>query len=135
MWELYDVTLLVIVSFKFYVIYFVDFVFNCYTHITSHVSQAFASCTHYTSYSLLNIVHVTVCVIGLTNQVCKYFEFFMQNKFWCLKIYGKWMKILILGKLGLKLGFWKTLHHILMHFVHQFQCILLIAHITQVTLY
>ena len=38
---------------------------------TSHVSQPFASCTHNTSYSLLNIVHVIVCVFGLTNQVWK----------------------------------------------------------------
>ena len=62
MWELYDVTLKVIVSFKFYVMNFVDFVFDFYSHITSHVSQAFASCTHYKSYSLLNFVHVVVCV-------------------------------------------------------------------------
>ena len=48
---------------------FVDFVIDCYLHITSHVSQVFASCTHYTSYSLLNIVHVIVCVYGLTNHV------------------------------------------------------------------
>ena len=34
----------------------------CYLHITSHVSQVFASFTHYTSYSLLNFVHVIVCV-------------------------------------------------------------------------
>ena len=27
-----------------------------------------------------------------------------------------------MGKLGLKLWFWNTFHHILMHFVHQFQC-------------
>ena len=58
-----------IVSFEFYVIKFVDFVVDCYSHITSHVSQVFASCTHNTSYSLLNIVHVIVCVFGLTNQV------------------------------------------------------------------
>ena len=89
-----------IVSFKFYVMNFVQFVFNCYTHITSHVSQVFASYTHYTSYSLLNIVHVIVCVFGLTNQVCKYFEFYAKQ-FWCLKI-------LILGKLGLKLVFLKN---------------------------
>ena len=69
MWELYDVTFYVIVSFKFFVINFVDFVIDCYSHITSHVSQVFASCTHYTSYSLLNIVHVIVCVYSLTNQV------------------------------------------------------------------
>ena len=52
-----------IVSFKFYVMNFVDFVFNFYSHITSHVSQAFASCTHYISYSLLNFVHVIVCLL------------------------------------------------------------------------
>ena len=62
MWELYDVTLQMIVSFKSYVMNFVDFVFNCYSHITSHVSQVFASCTHYISYSLLNIVHIIMCV-------------------------------------------------------------------------
>ena len=75
------------VSFKFYVMNFVDFVFNCYSHITSHVSQAFASFTHYTSYSLLNIVHVIVCVFGLTNQVCKYFEFLCKTN---LKLENLW---------------------------------------------
>ena len=47
--------------FKFYVMNFVDFVIDCYSHITSNVSQVFASCTHYTSYSLLNLVHYIVC--------------------------------------------------------------------------
>ena len=60
-----------IVSFKFYVMNIVDFVIDFYSHITSHVSQVFASCTHNTSYSLLNIVHIIVCVYGLTNQVRK----------------------------------------------------------------
>ena len=123
MWELYDITLLVIVSFKFYVMNFVDFVFNCYTHITSHVSQVFASCTHYMSYSLLNTVYVIVRVFGLTNQVCKYFEFFylfifMQNNFVAWKSYGKCLKILILGKLGLNLVFEK-------HYI-TYSCILFI---------
>ena len=58
---------------------FVDFMLNCYSHITSHVSQAFTNFTHYTSYSLLNIVHVIVCVFGLTNQVCEYFEFLCKT--------------------------------------------------------
>ena len=69
MWELYAVTLYVIVSFKFYVMNFVDFVVVFYSHITSHVSQVFASYAHNTSYSLLNIVHIIVCVYGLTNHV------------------------------------------------------------------
>ena len=68
-----------IVSFKSYVMNFVDFVLNCYSHITSHVSQTFTSFTHYTSYSLLNIVHINVCVFGLNNQVCKYFEFLCKT--------------------------------------------------------
>ena len=46
---------------------------------SSHVSQAFASFTHYISYSLLNFVHVILCVFGLTNQVCKYFEFLCKT--------------------------------------------------------
>ena len=60
-----------IVFFEFYVMNFVDFVIDFYSHITSHVSQVFASCTHNTSYSLLKIVHIIVCVYGLTNQVRK----------------------------------------------------------------
>jgi len=106
MWELYDVTLLVIVSFKFYVMNFVDFVFNCYTHITSHVSQAFVSCIHYTSYSLLNIVHVTVCVFGLTNQVCKYFEFLCKTDL-MLKNLWRMFDNLNFGKTGFKTLFLK----------------------------
>ena len=50
---------------------FVNFVVDFYSHITSHVSQTFASCTHNISYSLLNIVHVIVYVFGLTNQIWK----------------------------------------------------------------
>ena len=57
-----------IVSFKFYVMNFVDFVIDCYLHITSHVSQTFASCTHYTSYSLLNLVHYIVCDLVVAIQ-------------------------------------------------------------------
>ena len=44
--------------FQIYVMNFVEIVIDYYSYITSHVSQAFASCTHYTSYSLLNFVHV-----------------------------------------------------------------------------
>ena len=98
-----------IVSFKFYVMNFVDFVLNFYSYITSHVSQVFTSFTHYTSYSLLNIVHVIVCVFGLTNQVWKYFEFFVQKQNWCLRICEEYLKILSLGKLGLKLVFLKII--------------------------
>ena len=85
---------------------FVNFVFNCYTHITSHVSQTFASCTYYTSYFLLNIVHVIVCVFGLTNQVCKYFEFLCKT---ILMLENLWKMFVDLnfGKTGFKTLFLK----------------------------
>ena len=121
MWELYDVTLLVIVSFKFYVMNFVDFVFNCYTNTTSHVSQVFASCTHYTSYYLLNIVYVTVCL--WSNQPSlQILWVFYAKQILMLENLWKMDENLNFGKIGLKSCFWKTLHHILMHIVHQFQC-------------
>ena len=109
------------VSFKFFVMNFVDFVIDYYSHITSHVSQGFASCTHYISYSLINIIHVLVCVYGMTNQVlqipwilCK-INLMFEN-LWRMQ------EILILGILGLNSCFWKSYHHILMHFVLQFKC-------------
>ena len=85
-------------SFKLYVMNFLDFVFDWYSHITSHVSQAFASCTHYTSYSLLNFVHVIVCVFGLTNQIWKFLEFYAKH-IWCLR---EWIENLNFGKIGFK---------------------------------
>ena len=55
--------------FQIYVMNFVEIVFDFYLHITSHISQAFASCTHYTSYSLLNLVRYIVCdlVVAIQN--------------------------------------------------------------------
>ena len=107
---------------------FVDFVIDCYSYITSHVSKTFTSCTHYTSYSLLNIVHVIVCVYGLTNQVlqipwilCK-INLMFEN-LWRMQ------EILILGILGLNSCFWKSYHLILMHFVLKFQCFELILNV------
>ena len=91
-----------IVSFKFFVMNFVDFVINCYSHITSHVSHVFARRTHYTSYSLLNIVHVIVCVYGLTNQV------FLQSLWIMCKLNllleNLWrMQNFVFGNFGLKI--------------------------------
>ena len=87
----------------------VDFVFDCYSHITSHVSQVFASITHYTSYSLLNTVHASVCVFGLTNQVWEYLEKCAQHICCLRKLNGEWLK-LVFEKLGFKiLGFWKII--------------------------
>ena len=92
-----------IVSFKFYMMNFVDFVFNCYTHITSHVPQAFASCTHYTSYSLLNIVHVIVCVSRSDQSSLQLLWVFMQNIFCVWKFKGRTFENLNFGKNGFQI--------------------------------
>ena len=95
-----------IISFKFFVMNFIDLVIDCYSHITSYVSQAFASCTHYTSYSLLNIVHVIVCVYGLTNQVLQILWILCKIKL-LLEYLWRMQEILFLGNLGLKFLFLK----------------------------
>ena len=75
------------VSFKFYVMNFVDFVVDFYSHIILHVSQAFTSCTHNTSYSLLNIAHISVCVFMVwPTKFEKCFEFYTKL-ICCLKKY------------------------------------------------
>ena len=92
-----------IVTFKFYMMDFVDFVFNCYTHITSHVTQVFASCTHYTSYSLLNIVHVIMCVFWSDQPSLKLlWVLFVQNIFCVWDFKGRMIKNLNLGKTRFK---------------------------------
>ena len=96
---------------------FVENVIDFYLHITSHVSQAFASCTHYTSYSLLNSVHVIECDFVLANQVWKFLEFY-ANMFDVWEFKDNWWKILILEKLGSKSVFEK-------HFI-SYLCILFI---------
>ena len=67
-----------IISFKFYVMNFVEIVINYYSHITLHVSQVFASSTHYTSYSLLNFIHVNVCDLVVAIQDYMFLDL-MQN--------------------------------------------------------
>ena len=114
-----------IVFFKFNVMNFVDFVIDFYLHITSHVTQTFANCTHYTRYSLLNIVHVIVCVYGLTNQVLQILWILCKINL-MLENLWRMQEIFILGILGINSCFWKSHHHILMHFVLKFQCFELI---------
>ena len=53
----------------------VDFVVDYYLHITPHVSNAVTSCIHFTSYSLLNLVHDIVCEFGLTIQDYVFYDF------------------------------------------------------------
>ena len=51
--------------FQIYVINNVDIVIDYYLYITSHVSHVVTSCIHFTSNSLLNLVHEIVCEFGL----------------------------------------------------------------------
>ena len=81
----------------------------CYSHITSHVSQVFISFTHYTSYSLLNIVHVIVCVFRSDQPSLQILWVHMQNIFCVWEFKRRMFENLNFGKLGLKLVFWKSI--------------------------
>ena len=61
--------------FQTYVMNFVEIVIDYYLHITSHVSQVIANCTHYTNYSLLNIVYDIVCEFVLAIQNYMFLDF------------------------------------------------------------
>ena len=51
-----------------------------------------------------------LCVfLSLTNQVCNYFVFLCKTYFVFANLKGECLKILILGKLGLKLVFWNNI--------------------------
>ena len=54
--------------FQTYVMNNVEIVIDYYLLITSHVSHVFTSCTHFTSYSLQNLVYEIVCEFGLAIQ-------------------------------------------------------------------
>ena len=90
---------------------FVDFVIDCYTHITSHVTQVFVLVTHTTQVTRCLTLYMLLCVsFGLTNQVWNYFEYCLYKTYFVVEfLKGEWLKILILGKLGLKLVFWKNI--------------------------
>ena len=74
----------------------------CYSHITSHVSQVFASFTHYTSYSLLNIVHVIVCVFRSDQPSLQILWVLMQNIFGAWEFKGRMFENLNFGKTRFK---------------------------------
>ena len=90
--------------FQIYVMNNVEIVIDCYLLITSHVSHAVTSYTHFTSYSLLNLVHEIVCEFGLAIQDYIFYDFDTKYVHW-LKIWGQ--KV------------WKTFKLILMHFIHE----------------
>ena len=111
-----------IVSFKFYVMNFVEIAIEFYIHITSHVSQAFTSGTHYTSYSLLNFVFVIVCDFGLANQVWKFLELYAKCV-WNLKISRELFDNFIFRKTGFKTNVFEK--HFISYsciFMHKIQC-------------
>ena len=83
--------------FQTYVINFVENVTDYYLYITSHVSQVIASCTHYTSYFLLNLVHDIVCefVLAIQDYI---FLVFNAKCVLCLSF---------LGPIDSKMCFWK----------------------------
>ena len=61
--------------FQTYVMNNVENVIGYYLHITLHVSQVIASYTHYTSYSLLNLVHNIVCDFVVAIQDYMFLDF------------------------------------------------------------
>lgn len=106
--------------FQICVMNFVEIVIDFSLHITSHVSQVFASCTHYTCYSLLNSVHVIVCNFGLVNQVWRIPWILCKM---CLKL--KNLKRIVwnlnFGKIGFKTSVFEK------HLI-SYSCILFIKH-------
>ena len=70
-----------------------------YLYITTHIYQVFASCTHYTSYSLLNFVHVIVCDFVLAIQDWNFLKFNAKCA-WSLRPLGKLIENLIFGRFG-----------------------------------
>ena len=53
----------------------VEIVIDYYLHITPHVSHAVTNCTHFTSYSLINLVHEIECEFGLAIQDYVFYGF------------------------------------------------------------
>ena len=83
--------------FQIYVMNCVEIVFDYYSHITSYVSQVFASCTHYTSYFLLNFVHVIVCDFVVAIQDWKFLDF-NAKCVWSLRFKEILIENLIFGR-------------------------------------
>ena len=73
-----------------------------YSHITSHISQVFARFTHYTSYSLLNIVHVIVRVFRSNQPSLQLLWVLVQNIFWGWEFKGRMFENLKFRKTGFK---------------------------------
>ena len=78
---------------------FIEIMIDYYLHIISHISQAISSCTHYTSYSLLNLVHDIVCDFVVVIQDYMFLDFNAK----CVKCFEFWGQInwkLVFGRSG-----------------------------------
>ena len=94
--------------FQTYVMNNVEIVIDYYLLITSHVSHAFTSFTHFISYSLLNLVHEIVCKVGLAIQDYMYLDF--DTKYvYCLSFEDKKCENLVFGRSGLNLSVFEKL--------------------------
>ena len=58
-----------------YVMNNVEIVIDYYLHIISHIFHVVTSCTHYTSYSLLNLVYDILCEFVLAIQDYMFLNF------------------------------------------------------------
>ena len=87
-----------IVSFKFYVMNFVNFVLIA-IHISPHMYlKFFANFTHYTSYFLLNLVDVIVCVSQSDQPNLQLLWVLVQNIFCVWECKGRMFENLNFGK-------------------------------------
>ena len=103
--------------FQTYVMNNVEIVTNYYLHITSHVSHAVTSYTHYTSHSLLNLVNDIVCEFFLAIQDYMFLDF--DTKYvYCLSFGEKKCEKSYFWKIWVEFKcFWKIFKLILMHFI------------------
>ena len=88
-----------------------------YLQITPHVSHAFTSCTHFTSYSLLSFVHEILCELVWSSKIIHFVMFdakFVEGWF---KFWEEKSKTLFLINLSWRLCVLKTFGIILMHYM------------------
>ena len=104
--------------FQIYVMNNVEIVIDYYLHITSHVSHVVISCTYFTSYSLLNLVHEIVWIwFGHPRLYILRFWYKIRSLVENLRV--KSVKILFLKFWVENKCFWKIFKLILMHFIHE----------------
>ena len=108
--------------FQTYVMNFVEIVIDHYLLITSHISHAFTSRTHYTSYSLLNLVHDIVCEFVLAIRDYISLDFNAKCVFMVEFLRANWLKTCFWKFWVKSKCFWKTLHLIFLHFIHKTLC-------------